>query len=382
MDLGIINGAATALHLVRRGIGRVVLVDKHLIASGGTGRSAAIIRQHYSNDELVKMVKRSVEVFHDFDDEIGGDCGFVNTGWAFFVPESVASGFERNVAMGQRLGVEVREIDHDALLAIEPRVAIDDVARIAYEPGSGYANPIQTTHAYVQAFVEAGGILRPLTSVTGVDASDSRVRGIRTDQGDIAAGIVVNAAGPWADRVAEWAGVRLPLDVTREEEIIFETAAQGGPPRLCFSDMAAAFYYRPHGPTQMLVGRGYPKAYETVSPDDYRAEVDVPFIEELKKLLARRWPCYRDAIAVNSYTGLYDVTPDWHPVLGDVDGLDGFYLCAGFSGHGFKIGPAIGELMAELICTGRIEELSLDRFRLERFERGAQLTAAYGGNRA
>jgi sarcosine oxidase subunit beta len=376
-----INGAATAMNLVKRGMKSVVLIDKHLIASGGTGRSAAIIRQHYSNEELVRMVKRSVEVFSHFDDEIGGDCGFVNTGWAFFVPASVAEGFEKNVAMGRRLGVDVREIDPEDLRAIEPRVQIDDVARIAYEPGSGYADPVRTTHAYVRRFVELGGRLQTLTAVTGLTQSRGRISGVQTDQGEFATGVVVNAAGPWAARIARWVGVELPIEVTREEEIIVETADAGGPPKLCFSDMAQAFYYRPHGPTQMLVGRGYPKEYETVDPDAFRAPVAVPFIRELRDRLHRRWPCFRGSVAVNSYTGLYDVTPDWHPVLGPVDGVKGFYLCAGFSGHGFKIGPAVGELMAELIENGS-PTVPLDRFRLERFRGGDLVTAAYGGNRA
>jgi len=376
-----INGAAIALNLVKRGMRNIVLIDKHLIASGGTGRSAAIIRQHYSNEELVLMVKRSVDVFSHFDDEIGGDCGFVNTGWAFFVPSSVSEGFGKNIAMGQRLGVEVREIRPEDLRAIEPRVQIDDVARIAYEPGSGYADPVKTTHAYVQRFIDLGGRLQTLTAVTGLMHSHGRVTGVQTDQGEIATGVVVNAAGPWAARIASWVGVELPLEVTREEEIIVETADAGGPPRLCFSDMAQAFYYRPHGATQMLVGRGYPKQYETVDPDDFRTPVDVPFIRELRDRLRRRWPCFGDAVAVNSYTGLYDVTPDWHPVLGPVEGMDGLYLCAGFSGHGFKIAPAVGELMAELIENGS-PAVSLDRFRLKRFHEGELLTAAYGGNRA
>jgi glycine/D-amino acid oxidase-like deaminating enzyme len=146
--------------------------------------------------------------------------------------------------------------------------------------------------------------------------------------------------------------------------------------------MALAIYYRPHGATQMLVGRGYPKTYESVDPDDYREQVDVNFIDELTTRLNRRWTGFAKALLVNSYTGLYDVTPDWHPVLGKVDGLDGFYLCAGFSGHGFKIAPAVGELMAEEIVDGRTHSIALDRFNLRRFKNGDLFTAAYGGNRA
>ena len=115
-----INGAATAYNLVKRGMKNVILLEKQLIASGGTGRSAAIIRQHYSTDELVRMVRRSVDIFTHFDDEIGGECGFVNTGWAFLAPDYVSDGFTENIERGRRLGVDVREVTIAELNEIEP----------------------------------------------------------------------------------------------------------------------------------------------------------------------------------------------------------------------------------------------------------------------
>ena len=377
-----INGAATAYNLVKRGLKNVVLIEKQLIASGGTGRSAAIVRQHYSNEELVRMVKRSVDIFHAFDEVIGGDPGFVNCGWAFLIPEEVSEGFTANIEMGQRLGVDVREISRRELNDIEPRIDLADVHRMAYEPRSGYCDPRTCTHAYVQRFIELGGSLRQLTAVQGLITEGNRVKGVRTDGGDISAAAVVNAAGPWADRVARWAGVELPLEVTREEEIIFDTTGAGGPPRLCFSDMAKAIYYRPEGAGRALVGRGFPKDYEYVEPDGYNQEVEVSFIAEVSERLHERWPCFDKILALNSYTGLYDVTPDWHPVLGRVDGIEGFYLCAGFSGHGFKIGPAIGEVMAEEIVDGGAHSIDITRLNLRRFEQGNLIGAAYGTNRA
>ena len=377
-----INGAATAYNLVKRGLKNVVLIEKQLIASGGTGRSAAIVRQHYSNEELVRMVKRSVDIFHAFDEVIGGDPGFVNCGWAFLIPEEVSDGFTANIEMGQRLGVDVREISRQELNDIEPRIDLADVHRMAYEPRSGYCDPRTCTHTYVQRFIELGGSLRQLTAVQGLITEGNRVKGVRTDGGDNSTAAVVNAAGPWADRVAQWAGGELPLEVTREEEIIFDTTGAGGPPRLCFSDMAKAIYYRPEGAARALVGRGFPKDYEYVDPDGYKQEVDGSFIAEVSERLHERWPCFDKILALNSYTGLYDVTPDWHPVLGHVDGIEGFYLCAGFSGHGFKIGPAIGEVMAEEIVDGSAHSIDITRLNLRRFEQGNLIGAAYGTNRA
>ena len=377
-----INGAASAYNLVKRGVEKVVLIDKHLIASGGTGRSAAIIRQHYSNVELVRMVKHSVEIFHNFADAVGGDGGFVNTGWAFLIPDHVSDGLSGNMKLGQEHGVDVREIMPDELHEIEPRIDLSDVHRIVYEPDAGYADPRRSTYAYVRRFLDLGGDLKELTSVIGLLTDGGRITGVQTDKGDISCETVVNAAGPWAHHIAATVGVEIPIRVTREEEIICETLDVGGPPRLCFSDMAKAIYYRPEGPERTLIGRGFPKEYQYVDPDGYNQEVDTTFIHEITERFRARWPSFKKALFVNSYTGLYDVTPDWHPVLGRIDQVAGLILCAGFSGHGFKIAPSIGELMAVEIVDGAAHSIDISRFNLRRFERGELFTAAYGANRA
>ena len=377
-----INGASTAFNLLKRGLKKVVLIEKHLLASGGTGRSAAIVRQHYSNKDLVKLVKRSVEIFRNFDAEIGGDCGFVSCGWAFLVPAAVSDGFSGNMTMLRGLGIETREISKEELLEIEPRLDLADVHRIAYEPGSGYADPHRTTYSYVHQFRKLGGQLAEMTAVQGLLTDKGRIKGIQTSRGEISTEVVVNAAGPWSPRIAEWAGITLPIRVTREEEIVLETADSGGSPRLVFSDMSKAIYYRPEGATRTLVGRGFPKDYEFVDPDQFKESASNLFVEETLARLRDRIPAFKNALAINAYTGLYDVTPDWYPILGKAEGVDGFYLCTGFSGHGFKIGPAIGEVMAEEIVDGECRTVDLKKFNLSRFDKGELFQAAYGGNRA
>jgi sarcosine oxidase subunit beta len=377
-----VNGAATAFNLVKRGLKKVVLLEKYLIASGGTGKSAAFLRQHYSNEELVRIVKRSVEIFRNFDEEVGGECGYVQCGWAFLTPESVSEGFSRNLAMQQRIGVDTREISHAELRAIEPRLDLSDVHRIAYEPTTGYADPHDTTYCYVQRFRELGGELKQMTPVHGLILENGSVKGVRTSRGDISSNVVVNVAGPWAHVVGHWAGLDVPIKVTRETEVILKTVDAGGPPRLCFSDMCKAIYYRPDGHSRCLLGRGFPKPYEYVDPDQFKDGADPEFIEEASELLMARIPAYKEALFLNAYTGLYDVTPDWHPILGKVASVGGFYMCAGFSGHGFKLGPCIGELMAEEVLDGGAHTVDLRRFNLARFANSELFQAAYGANRA
>ncbi len=377
-----VNGASTAYNLVKRGLKKVVLIEKYLIASGGTGRSAAIVREHYSNEELVRMVRRSVDVFHHFNDEIGGTAGFVNCGYGFLVPEYSSAGLTRNLALQQRLGVNTREISKDELRAMEPRIELGDVHRIVYEPGSGYADPHATTYSYVKRFRDLGGQLMQMTSVTGLEVDKGAIAAVRTSNGSISTRTVVNAAGPWARQVGQWAGLDLPIKVTREEEMIFETRDAGGPVRMPISDACKAIYYRPVGSTQTLLGRGFPKDYEYVDPDQYKESADANFIQEATGRFIERFPAFEKALLINAYTGLYDVTPDWHPILGRVEQVKGLVLCAGFSGHGFKLAPSIGELMAEEVLDGAAHTIDLSRFHLSRFARGELFTASYGGNRA
>ena len=377
---GGINGASIAFNLLKRGLRKVVILEKYLLASGGTGKSAAVVRQHYSNEPLVKMMKRCIEIFSHFQDVVGGASGFVKTGWAFLVPSEAEQGLEENLSMQQRLGINTREISREELLTLEPRFHLDDVARIAYEPDSGYANPTLTTTSYLQAAVNLGGEIMQCCPLTSISIENGRVTQVGTPKGSISTEIVVNAAGPWADRVAAMVGLSLPIRVTREEEILLAPPLGESPPRLTISDMAKAIYFRSDA-GRVLVGRGYPKEYEYVSPDDYQENAGVDFIEETARRFAERMPVYSDALVQNAYTGLYDVTPDWHPILGRT-GAKGFFLAAGFSGHGFKLGPAIGELMAEEIISGKAGDVDLSSFPLDRFEKGQLFQAVYGGNRA
>ncbi len=377
-----VNGASTAYELVKQGLKKVILVEKHVLASGGTGKSAAFIRQHYSNEELARLVKRSVDVFHHFDEEVGGNPGFVNCGWAFLIPESVSDKFSENLEMQKRVGIDTREISKQELREMDPRINLDDVHRIAYEKTSGYADPHDTTYCYVQRFKEKGGTLMQMTEVLEFTIKGSAVKTVRTSRGDISTGIVVNAAGPWAHLVGKKAGLDIPIVVTREEEIILESVDAGGPPKMAFSDMALAIYYRPDGRSRTLLGRGFPKEYEYVDPNQYQEKADTKFIEETSSRFVQRFPSFEVALFLNAYVGLYDVTPDWHPILGEVRELKGFYMCAGFSGHGFKTAPAIGECLAEEILHGKSKTVDLSKFNLSRFHDNQQFTFAYGGNRA
>ena len=188
-----------------------------------------------------------------------------------------------------------------------------------------------TTAAYAGRFRDRGGQLLPLTPVEGLSVERGKIAAVRTPQGEISTEVVVNAAGPWAGRVAAWAGVEAPIQVTREEEILVETSEVGGPPRLVFSDMAQAIYYRPHGSARTLVGRGFPKEYRQVDPDGYERSADAGFIRETHDRFLQRFPSFDKALPIEAYTGLYDVTPDWKSHPGEGGGGRGLLHVRRFS---------------------------------------------------
>lgn len=325
-------------------------------------------------------MKRCIRIFSNFGEIVGGNSGFVKTGWAFLIPQHAVEVFENNMLMQQSLGINTREISKKDLLDIEPRFNLDDVTKIAYEQESGYADPHLATTSYVQAACSIGGEIVQCNPVTAILIKNNCIVGVDTRMGSIATNIVVNAAGPWAGNIAAMAGLSIPLQISREEEILIAPPTGEPPVRLVVSDMVKAIYYRPDK-SRVLVGRGYPKEYTYVNPEHHFANTSSEFIEDTARRLASRIPAFATALVEHAYTGLYDITPDWHPVLGGTS-VRGFFLAAGFSGHGFKLGPAIGELIAEEILTGKATSIDISDFNLDRFEKGNLFTAAYGGNRA
>jgi glycine/D-amino acid oxidase-like deaminating enzyme len=195
---------------------------------------------------------------------------------------------------------------------------------------------------------------------------------------------VVLAAGPWSLGLAAGIGLDLPLEITREQDVVFKT----GPVQTiscAVSSQVDRVYMRPApeaGANHLLVGRGYPKEYEHVDPDRYDDGVDEAFGQDVYDRVSSRLPRLGDMVPVEGRVGLYDVTPDWHPILGAVDGYDGLHLATGGSGHSFKLGPAIGELVASSVLGTPVAYADVNDFSLARFAGGREFISTYGGNRA
>ena len=355
---GGILGACTLFELVRAGED-ALLLEAGSFGREGTGKSAAIVRTHYSNPEVVRMAVRSRDAFMT-------QPWYTRCGWLFLVEEENEGHARSNRAMQLREGAASEEVDPGDF-----GLGGDGVAYALFEPDSGYADPVAATRHYLAAAREAGAATREHARVDSIEPG----RGVRVDGELVEAENVVLAAGAWTKKLAAGIGLDLPLVHPREQDIVFEAPAAGL--RHAVSSQVDRIYMRPDGAGRLLAGRGYPKDYELVDPDEYDDEVDAEFEADVRARVARR--VAGDGLRmVDGRVGLYEVTPDWHPLLGPVPGYDGLFLAAGGSGHCFKLAPAIGELVAGAVLGRDVG----DTFSLSRFDEGRELRSTYGGNRA
>ncbi len=375
-----ITGASTAYHLKKRGVGRVLLVDREVPAAGGTGKSAAIMRQHYSNPLLVRLSKASIGMLSALPQEIGRSGGYVRDGYYFILNEKMMAGAKANVAMQHDVGVDTRFLASGEIESLCPWLNRDGVAAVIHEPDGGYADPVQSTEAYVHGFSALGGEFREKAPVRALLRSGDRITGVAFDTEEVDAGSVVNAAGPWAGSLAASAGIELSMRTVREQDTIWEARAGRPVPTGSVSNGVDAIYLRTLTERRFVIGRGFPKEYHDVDPYNYKLTADDSFIADVQTRMERRFPPLAGARLVSAYAALYDVALDWYPYAGARAGLGGYFDASGGSGHGFKIGPAIGRELADWIVD---ERTSADFARLsyDRVAQGALFTQAYGGNR-
>jgi len=359
---GGINGCALAYELSLKGIG-VAVIERSYLASGATGRCGAGIRQQWSTRENAALAIESVKIFERLEEELGGDIGLKQGGYLIAIhDEKDMEQAGKNVRMQRSLGLDVDILSPGEMEEIVPILDVErmDAIGATFCPTDGNADPFKTTYAYANAAMKHGAKIYRFTEVQGILTENGRVKGVKTGKGEIKADVVVNAAGAWSKRIAEMAGIKLPNVPYKKEIMVTERV------KYVFDPMVISFkdgiYFSQQEEGQILGGIPPP---ETVT--GYEASPTLPFLEHMSRTLTRYAPALKHVNVLRQWTGFYDVTPDALPILGEVDGLDGFIQCNGFSGHGFMLSPMVTKLLAELIA-GEKPSMPIDRLNLRRFE--------------
>lgn len=379
---GGIEGTAAAWALSQRGVTDVVVLERNTVASGMTGKSSGIVRCHYGVSSLAAMATVGLEVFEKAEEIFGTDIGFRQTGYVVGVGEPNAESLRKSLAAQRAVGVQTEEIDRAEVAGMWPFADLSPFAAFGWEARGGYGDAYQTAQAFAVAARTAGVRIRQGCAVTGLVVDGDSVTGVRLADGtEISAGTVVVATGVWTRPFLEpyrlAYSIDVPIRVVREQIVMISPGVEiGGVP--VFSDLVSLQYVRPEVGGDVLFGNSDLSDVETADPDDYLNRATDAFVDVTVDKVGTRFPGFTDAAISGSYAGCYDVTPDWNPVISKAP-LDGLVIAAGFSGHGFKIAPAVGRLVADLVVDGHSNDPRIPHtdFRLSRFAEGDPLKSPY-----
>jgi sarcosine oxidase subunit beta len=375
---GGVMGTSIALHLARRRAGRVMLLEKSHLGAGSSGKSGAIIRQHYSNRLTTLMAQKSLRIFEHFDDVVGGPSVFTRSGMVLVVNERDRAGLDANLALQQELGVDVRTVSAQELADIDPnaRLAEDEIA--AFEAEAGYVEAVQVVASFAEAARREGADIRLGVEVRSLIAQGGKIAGVETNEGRYNSGIVVLATGPWAAQLGAEAGIKLPVQPCRTQVALYRKPADFGRRTAVYGDFVQGLYFKPtHGEMIHAGSLAGEEIDNPVNPESYNEAADGDWLPQVRQKLSRRYPAMHRSYGRGGYGALYAITPDWHPILDRLPGLDGAYCAVGFSGHGFKMSPIVGQLVAELVVDGQARTLDITPLRLARFDEKDPITTPY-----
>lgn len=359
-----VMGASIAFHLARRNAGRIVVIDKDYVGSGGSGRSSALVRMHYSFPPEVQLALISLKVFQHWREIVGEPGEFRKTGFIRIVHPSESELLKQNVTMQKSLGANIELLDRHQLKQLQPDWQVDEVELAAYEPDSGYGDGNVVANDFLTQARDSGVTYLSRTRAKNFLIEAGRIRGVQTDQGQIHAPTVIAATGPWTRPLFQATGFDPPIETEFHQVAILRNTPDMKPGASCI-DSVTATYFRSDAGDKFLVGDFYGK--RPVDPDCFPQRASETDLEEIIERTSRRVPKIEAAEVMRGVTGVYDVTPDSRPLLGAVPEVEGLYLCAGFSGMGFKISPAIGLVMSELVLDGAATTVDTAPFRPTRF---------------
>ena len=375
-------GSSVAFHLAQLGAGRVLVLDRTQVGAGTTSQSSGILRTHYSVIENVELALTSWQVFKNFAAYLGDEeasAGLVKCDYLIASPAGPKLEALRSALQGQRRkGITVQELDAARASSLLPIARFDDAALIGFEPEAGFADAYLTATGFARAARRRGVKIIESVEVQLLLHTQGRVRGVETSKGTFTSPVVVSTQNIWARDIERWTGIASPVNAERHTVL----ALQGPEPYTyqmpVYKDLGSAgmLYCRSYGGTQMLVSEGT-AGLTLPAPDNEQGDVSMDHVVEVGAQVAERFPSFETAGLASSWTGVYDVTPDWNPVLGRLPDMQGLVVGYGFSGHGFKLSPGVGRVLAQE-ALGLQTDVPLAPYALERFRSGALLTGRYG----
>jgi sarcosine oxidase subunit beta len=365
---GGVIGASTVFHLRQRGA-NVMLVERGSICSGETGKSGGFVQTHWDRLSEARLIAHSREIFQHWDERVGGDCGWVQNGYLHTTGTKRERSVRATHEMLVREGLESHWLDRAQLEELQPLLNVDDLVGGAYEPTSGWADPIATTRSFIAAARRDGAQIREGVTVRHIAHAGGRVVGIETTDGILECSAVVVAAGPWTPALHLDICEPLPIEIERGE-VCYLSRPDGLPAReIGFYDEVTGLYTHANGDTNLV---GIDTPFQRVTdPAHYAREVDPAYVRAARSKLAHRFPALLRSQLVRGAVGLYDFTPDGQPIIDGPIGVTGYYVAAGFSGIGFKSAPATGLGLAELVLDGRATTVDIEHLRCERFSNAA-----------
>ncbi|MBM7461487.1 NAD(P)/FAD-dependent oxidoreductase [Rhodococcus coprophilus] len=376
---GGLEGLATAWSLAERGETDVLVLERNTLCSGMTAKSSGIVRCHYGVRSLAAMAWHGVQVFSSADEIFGTDIGFRQTGYIVGVGANNVAPLDANTEMHRELDVPVEAIDADEVTRLWPGIALDDFAAFAYEPLGGHGDAYMTGMAYASKARRLGVRIRQSTEVASLlQRENGEVYGVLlADGSEIHADTVVLATGAWSPTLGATAGIDIPVRVQRESILLVDQGMRT-PDVPTFSDLVNLQYIRREPNGDLLVGNSDHSQPEWADPDAYSNRADDDVVATAIGKLDRLLPHMPDPRLSSSYAGCYDVTPDYNPVIGPSP-VPGLFLLVGFSGHGYKISPAVGRLAADLLLDGISSDPAVDGddFRFSRFDEGKPLVSLH-----
>ena len=362
---GGVMGASAAYHLAARGAKNILLLEKEaFFGQGATGRCAGGVRYQFATEVNIRLSLASLPMLERFEDEIGQAIDYRQCGYLFLLtlPEDVRV-FENNVRMQNRLGVQTEWVSGDKIRRWLPMMKLADVISGTFNPKDGLVDPNGVVMGYVTAGQRLGVNAQTEVEVLGVRVENKRVVGVETNRGRVSTPLVINAAGPWAGLIGRMAGVEIPITPIRRQ-MLTTTPLPEIPESFPFViDFAQSLYFHREG-QGLLTGMSNPA--ENPGLDQ---SIDVDWELTHLEAAARRMPLLEKAGLQSHWAGLYEVTPDAHPIYGKTP-VEGFFVCGGFSGHGFMHGPISGKLMAEIVLDGTASSVDISMLDLARFAEG------------